>query len=119
MKTLKELSHLDFDILPNGMYELKEPIIYTSRRFNKTCTVPAGYVSDGASGPAMDIVSKSWWVHDWLRDKKKWDDGTDCSNLNASYVIYDILMKENRWIRARTWFVATLFWGTIKKIWSN
>lgn len=118
MKTLKEFSDLHYEpFLKNGKvwYRLLESIIYTSHRFNETCTVPERDESDGASGPAVDIFSKSWWVHDRLKKVKKWDSGNKCSNWQASWVIYDILMKENRWFRARTWFVATLCWPYIKR----
>ena len=86
---------------------------YHNERFNKDRTVPAGYPSDGASGPAVDIYSRGWWVHDVLTDPDymRWDDGTPCPNRDASLVLHDILMAEGRWIRARTWFVATYLWG--------
>ncbi len=127
MKTLKEMSDLHFDIvvLPNGAeyYRLIEPIQYISSRFKKTATVQAGYLSDGASGPAIDIVSKGWWVHDWLCEHEnqdypgagRWDDGSQCTAWESSWVLHDILMKENRWFRARSWFVATFCYQWLKE----
>lgn len=85
-----------------------------------TATVPEGYISDGASG-AIDIQSEGWKVHDWLKGNWlgigpnpygcKWDDGTECTNKQASYVLHDILKAEGRGIRAKYWFTATYLWG--------
>lgn len=108
----RPLTKLDMEMGKNK-YRLLSPIRYHSKRYNKDITVEEGYVSDGASGPATDIVSESWWVHDKVRGTKKWDDGTECTNLQASYVIYDILKSEGRWFRARSWFIATLIYGEI------
>ena len=117
--TLKDSTFFHFRMFQdsNGKtwYELLEDITYYSKRHKKWTTVPKGYISDGASGPATDIVSKAWWIHDWLCSKKKWDDGTDCGSWQSSQVIYDILMKEDRWFRARIWFVATLIWQNIRR----
>ena len=93
------------------IYHNPKEIIYISPRYQKRKTVPEGYISDGATG-ATDIYSNAWWVHDILKDEKTWDDGTACSNAQASFVIYDILVSEGRWFRARTWFVATYLWGS-------
>lgn len=116
-KTLKELESYNFSVCEdeNGKiwYVLREDAVYTSHRYKKTATARKGFPSNGASGPAEDVVSKAWFIHDWLRTMFKWDDGTECTNLQASFVLHDILMKENRWFRARTWFVATLGWGWI------
>lgn len=124
MKTLKECNGLDFEMFfdehGKRWYRLLQPIFYISHRYkNKTVTCPKGMLSDGASGPATDIVSKAWWVHDRLRDKFKWDDGSYCPNLQASWVLHDILMKENRLIRAWTWFIATLLWGYLVDFFTN
>ena len=117
MTSLKEVQDFHFEMYEdeNGKtwYRLIEPIVYKSHRFNKTATAQPGEISDGATGPATDIVSKSWFTHDHLRKTRKWDDGTECTNYQASWVIYDILMKEKRWFRAGAWFVATLGWGWI------
>jgi len=86
---------------------------YHSLRHGKSKTVPWLYESDGATG-ASDIWSRAWWVHDILIESRKWDDGTTCSNRQASWVIYDILKHEGRWFRARTWFVATLVYGEVR-----
>jgi hypothetical protein len=87
---------------------------YESPRYGKVCTVEHGYGSDGATG-AFDIDSDGWWVHDKLRDRKKWDDGTRCTNWQASRVLRDILDSEDRHIRMRTWFWSTLIFGEVKR----
>lgn len=94
----------------NGTYTLNDPIVYTSPRYGKTITVPAPYISDGATG-AMDILSMGWWVHDRLCDTGRWDDGTPLNNWQCSQVLQDILSSEGRWVRARYWFVSTLLFG--------
>ena len=79
-------------------------------RYNKIVTAHSGMISDGATG-AKDIHSKAWWIHDVLCNTGLFDDGTKCSNLQASMIIYDILREEGRWFRARTWWLATLALG--------
>lgn len=100
--------------LPNfekAKYKCPRLIHYTSRRYNKSVIVPKGYPSDGATG-AIDLMdTDSWWVHDKLCDTGVWEDGTPCTNLQASLVVYDILKSERRWFRARTWFAATWLIG--------
>lgn len=94
-------------------YVNKHEIVYYSKRFNRFVRVEKGFVSDGASSIAIDIWSYSWWVHDKLCSTWKWEDGTRCSNWQASWVISDILKSEGRWFRAFTWFVATLIGGPV------
>lgn len=90
-------------------YNPKE-IHYYSKRYDKYVTVPYGYESDGATG-ARDIKSDSWWVHDVLCDRGYWDDGTPCTNWQASKVLQDILDDEGRWFRKHTWFWTTWLFG--------
>ncbi len=85
------------------MYLNKKEIVYYSKRYNKFITVPFNYPSDGATG-AIDIDSDSWWVHDKLCDTGKFDDGTPCTNFQASTVLSDILRSEGRWCRAIYWW---------------
>ena len=114
MKNLKEATHLDFDMLSDGRYRLREPLYWFSKRYRKAITIPEGFVSDGAT-KAMDIVSLSWWVHDWLcTSPHKFDDGTVCTPLMASWCLYDILKSEGRCVRAPFWFMATLSWTYFK-----
>ena len=110
-KHLRELTHLDFSMYEDDKgkmhYILESPVVHTSKRYGKTATIPSGFDSDGGSGPAEDIVSLGWWVHDWLCRHKLWDDGSPCPPFQSSMVLHDILMRENRWFRAKTWFIAT------------
>lgn len=106
MKNLTEIVHLDFDMLPDGKYLLKESLYWFSSRYKKAITIVAPFKSDGATG-AIDIVSLAWWVHDWLCVHRKFDDDTVCTPLMASLCLYDILKAEGRWIRAPFWFIAT------------
>jgi len=85
-------------------------IEYFSQRYRKQVTVPLGYPSDGATG-GVDLFTFAWWVHDVLCDRGTWDDGTPCTNWQASCVIGDILKSEGRWCRARTWKWATFLFG--------
>lgn len=91
-------------------YELEHKIKHFSSRYKKWITVPKGYRSDGATG-ARDINSQGWWVHDWLCDYGVFDNGTQCTNWQASMILHDILADEGRWFRARTWFIATWLFG--------
>ena len=105
-------------------YSLKETIVYKSKRYGKTITVPKGYISDGASG-AIDIYSDSWWVHDWIcgnfhpdvdPDSPRpeggvFDDGTLINNKQASQILSDILQSEGRYWRAQYWYTFTWLFG--------
>jgi len=87
---------------------------YHSPRYNKHITVAKGYVSDGATG-ARDVDTSAWWCHDVVKQYDVFDDNSTCSNLQASYILYDILKSEGYWFRARSWFISTLAWGTVVK----
>lgn len=103
------------------LYINPETFTYYSPRYGKSITVEEAYRSDGATG-ARDIsgpyygTSRAWWVHDVMRDAEQWDDGTPCTNVQASWVLYDILKSEGRWFRARTWLLATWFFGETKEL---
>jgi len=107
---MKVISSIRFSILDNGKYQLDEAIAYFSPRYQKTIFVPAGYVSDGATG-AMDIASRAWWVHDMLCDRGMWDDGTKLSNWQCSQVLQDIMVEEGRYWQSKRWFWATFMFG--------
>ena|SRR3990167_10953634 len=92
-------------------YVVDEKYLYYSPRYRKWIVLRPGDSSDGASGPAEDIVSAAWWLHDKLTKDKKWADGTPCTNWQASNVARDVLILEKRYFRAHTWFVATLCYG--------
>lgn len=94
----------------DGTYTLDETIVYRSPRYAKIVTVPAGEVSDGATG-AWDIVTRGWWVHDRLCNIGRWDDGTRLSNWQCSQVLQDILTEEGRRWQGHRWFWATWLLG--------
>jgi len=100
---------LDQTIHSDGSYVLNEEIVYTSPRYGKTITIPAGYRSDGATG-AMDITSRGWWIHDRLCEGF-WDDGTSLTNWQCSAVLHDVLISEGRYWQAKRWAVATWLFG--------
>lgn len=92
-------------------YRLNKAIEYHSKRYGKTITLPAGMTSDGASGPATDIWSLAWWVHDRIWTVWQWDDGTAITLWQSSVILGDILRSEGRWFRGRTWPLATYLSG--------
>lgn len=101
---------IDQTIRDDGTYKLNETIAYHSRRYGKTVTVPAGMISDGATG-AMDITSRGWWIHDRLCNTGIWDDGTPLTNWQCSQVLQDVLTEEGRRWQGHRWFWATWLFG--------
>lgn len=95
-------------------YKLNKAIQYQSPRYHKTITLPDGMTSDGASGPATDIWSLAWWVHDRIWTIWQWDDGTAITLWQSSLILGDILRSEGRWFRGRTWPLATYFAGLFR-----
>lgn len=91
-------------------YNCPYTINYYSERYGKSVTVTKGYPSDGATG-ALDIWSEGWWVHDVLCDRGTWDDGTPCTNWQASTILSDILKAEGRKYRAIYWKYMTFLFG--------
>ncbi len=91
-------------------YLLLDTIKYYSVRYKKHVIVTKGERSDGASG-AFDIISEVWWVHDELCNTGRFADGTLCTNWQASMIAYDILKRDGRWFRARSWFIMTWLFG--------
>lgn len=91
-------------------YLLTSGILYYSKRYRKYITVKIGTRSDGATG-AYDINSKSWWVHDQLCNTGLFDDGTKCSNWQASRILSDILSDEGYWFRSASWLIFTFAGG--------
>lgn len=118
---MRVISSIDYSILEvDGKirYRLNEPFTYYSKRYDKYVTVDTRYLSDGATG-APDISSRSWWVHDQLCETGMFDDGTKCSNWQASQVLQDIMVEESPpkgWERyrpsSRYWQSKRWFWAT-------
>lgn len=91
-------------------YYNKHAFTYHSKRYKKDITVPKGEPSDGATC-APDIYSRAWWVHDVLCAYGKFDDGTRCTNWQASRILSDILWEEKQWLRAGPWGVFSFLFG--------
>lgn len=91
-------------------YRVKRNLMYYSPRYNKNIKVFTGDVSDGATC-APDINSFGWLFHDELCATGKFADGSECTNLQASAVLSDIMSEEGRWFRRVTWFTATWLFG--------
>jgi hypothetical protein len=102
---------IHFERLEDGTYKTLEEFVYYSKRYDKTVTVPLGFISDGASGPAEDIVSDGWFVHDVLCETYKFDDGSKCSRWQGSMILHDILKSEGRWFRCWSWLLPTWIAG--------
>lgn len=83
---------------------------YYSPRYDKTVTVEAGMLSDGATG-AFDIRGSGWWFHDQLCNTGRWDDGSKVSNIQASKVLKGVLKDEGFWLRDWWWMTMTFLFG--------
>jgi len=92
------------------VYYAPKRMVWKDKKTGESVTVPKGYPSDGASGPAVDIYSAAWWFHDVLCDRGTWDSGKPCTARDASRVLKDVLLKEGRWFRARSWGFWTWAW---------
>jgi hypothetical protein len=91
-------------------YRLLETVVVYSRRYDKYITALEGEFFDGASG-AIDVCPMAWIPHDVLCRDGKFDDGTPCTNLQASHVVSDQLKIYGRGVRSKTWFLATFLFG--------
>ena len=93
----------------NVGYKLDKDVRYYSKRYDKWVLAKAG-LYDGAT-MAIDINSFSWLFHDALCNFGVFEDGSKCTNWQASMVLSDILRAENRPIRSFWWFVGTFVAG--------
>ena len=105
-------------------YKLLEEIRHYSKRYNRWIVVPKGRQSDGATG-AKDLkgdikclkngepfeASESWWVHDEGCLTGEWQDGTQITNWQLSWVLRDILKAEGHGFRKSTWLFMTFLFG--------
>jgi hypothetical protein len=94
-------------------YVLSEDMVYWSERYGNFKTVPAGYVSDGATG-AIDIHTCGWWVHDAICDSPFWDDDEPISAWQAAMVLRDCLKTDGYKVRSFYWHFATFLFGCHK-----
>lgn len=94
-----------------GYYKNPLRFTYYTARYQKFVTVERGFPSDGATG-AIDVCSKAWLTHDKLCKTGRFNDGSLCTNWQASMIIGDILSDDcNRRVRRWTWPIATLLFG--------
>ena len=92
-------------------YQVIKDKTYFSKRYGKeVCIRKSDKPYDGATG-AFDIDSFGWLFHDVLCRDGRFDDGSACTNLQASAVLGDILASEGRWFRRNSWFIATWLFG--------
>lgn len=93
-------------------YICLEDYTYYSKRYKKYRTVKKGEYSDGATGaPDGKRRARGWWIHDMLCRYGCWDDGSKCSNWQASTVLYDILREDGCTFIAPYWRFATFLLG--------
>lgn len=104
---LKNESIWDYvKVLDNGMYSFTREVRYYSKRYKKWVVCEVNDLSDGATC-AKDIDSFGWGVHDDLCRTGKFEDGSKCTNWQASMILSDILKEEGYCFRSRTWLWAT------------
>lgn len=68
------LSDLETKVIDDGMAKLLSPLLFYSKSLKRVITVPAGFVTDGASVPRLPFVylavggraKRAAAVHDWL-----------------------------------------------------
>ena len=112
-----EKAYVDVMCPDEGLkYVFLDRVSYWCEYYKKFISVKHGDLSDGASG-AADIRSLAWWVHDQLCRTGKFDDGTLCTNWQASKILRIILWQEwsikkpFRLIRGILWSPATWLFG--------
>jgi len=98
-----------------GKYICQSDFVYYSKRYDEKIMVEKGFKSDGATY-AIDIKSNSWGLHDKIKKTKVFLSGAKCGNWKASVVLFDVLVGENRFIRAIPWFMVTLIYGYYRRL---
>jgi hypothetical protein len=91
-------------------YRVRCNVAYYSARYGKWVGVEKGDRSDGATG-AKDLNSFGWLFHDELCNDGTFEDGSMCTNWQASHVLTDIMQAEGFWFRTRSWFLGTWLFG--------
>ena len=99
-------------------YRVISNIGYYSGKYKKFIVCEAGDRSDGATG-AKDLDSFGWLFHDELCSECIFEDGTPCTNWQASNILSEIMRMEGFWFREKTWFWSTWFLGGKKIIRTN
>ena len=111
------MSIFDYLEFTEDGYRVISPIHYDSPRYKKTVTVPVGFWSDGAT-MFPDVDSYFWVTHDYLVNGKghDWDDGSHCSNWQASVIVWDILSAEKKHLIKAPVFLAVWGFGMIRQL---
>lgn len=91
-------------------YRVIENIGYCSAKYKKWIVCEEGDRSDGATN-AKDLNSFGWLFHDELCVECIFEDGTPCTNWDASSVLSEIMSLEGYWFRETTWFWSTWLLG--------
>ncbi len=106
-----------FDYLDKAgkKYKVKEGVYYFSKRYNKTVDIKKGMLSDGATY-FPDIDSWFWIIHDRLKHKHSFKDGSHCSNHQASVIAFDVLVEERRYFISLLVFIGVWSYGYIKRL---
>jgi len=99
-------------------YTVLANLAYYSERYKKWVGVERGDKSDGATY-AKDINSFGWLFHDELKVCGTFEDGTRCSNWQASVILGDLLALQGRWFRRYTWLSTTYVFGEVKSLFSR
>jgi hypothetical protein len=97
-------------VLNNVMYVFTKEVRYFSERYGKWIVCEVSDLSDGATC-ARDLNTFGWGVHDDLCRTGKFEDGSKCSNWQASRILSDILKIEGYGFSARTWLIGTWLFG--------
>ena len=99
-------------------YVVLYDVAYYSERYKKWVGVEKGDRSDGATY-AKDINSFGWLFHDELKVCGTFEDGTECTNWQASVILGDLLALSGRWFRRYTWLSTTYVFGEVKSLFSR
>ena len=92
-------------------YQVIKHKSYFSERYQKRVEIHITDAPYNGADFVKDINSFGWLMHDVVKRSKCFADGTECTNKQASFILYDILNSEGRYIRKNLWFAGTLIWG--------
>lgn len=95
---------------PPFKWQALNTVTFHSDWLNRDITVTTGDKSDGAT-QVPDIHSDGWGFHDQLCRSGKFDDGTKCSNLQASIVLFEVMWKEGHKLKAVLGLPGTFIGG--------
>ena len=92
-------------------------IVFRTGRYEKTVTVPKGFLSDGATG--VSELGKGFFIHDWLFFAGRFDDGSRCEFEQANRIYEDYLRTTGYSIRAWFRYVGTTYLPVSRSAWQN